>query len=73
MDTTAKANAKAKATINKAKATDPKATATCCRGTARARQRTTDQSTFTNLSNTRNLFNNGEQSLNCYSVTGNHS
>jgi len=64
-----------RATSVKAKATDPKAkaTATCCRSTASARQRTTDESTLTELSSTRNLFNNGEQSLNCYSVMGNHS
>jgi len=53
-------------------ATNPRATATCCHSTASARQRTPDESIFTKLSSTRNLFNNGEQSLNCYSVTGNH-
>jgi len=37
-----------------------------CRSTASARQRTTGESTFTKLSSIRNLFNNGEQSLNCY-------
>ena len=36
-------------------------------------QRTTDESTFTKLSSTRNLSNNGEQSLKCYSVMGSHS
>jgi len=36
-------------------------------------QRTTAESAFTKLSSIRNLFNNGEQSLNCYSVTGSHS
>jgi len=60
---------KAKATIT----TKPKATATCCRSAASARQRTADESTFTKLSSTRNLFNNGEQSPNCYSTMGNHS
>jgi len=43
------------------------------RSTVSARQRTTDESTFTKLSSTRNRFNNAEQSLNCYSVMGNHS
>ena len=57
---------KANETTLKTKATIPKtkATATCCRNIASARQRTTDESTFTKLSSTRNLFNNGEQSTN---------
>jgi len=66
---------KPKATICKAKVT-----ATCCHSTASARQRTADESTlfllnivFTKLSSTRNLFNNSEQSLNCYLVMGNHN
>jgi len=50
-----------------------KATATCCRNTASARQRTTDEPTFTKLSSTRNLSAIAEQSPNCYSVMGNHS
>jgi len=63
----AKTTTNATITKAKAKAINAKATATCCRSTARVRQRTTDES------NTRNLFNNGEQSPNCYSVMGNHS
>ena len=55
------------------KATGVNAKATCCRSTASARQRTTDESTFTKLSSTRSLFNNGEQSLICYSVMGSHN
>jgi len=65
------ANATSNKAKAKAKATNPrpiKATATCCRSTASARQRTTDESTLTELSSTRNLFNNGEQSLNRWSV-----
>ena len=69
--------AKTNATISKAKAkaTNRKfeATATCCRSTASARQRTTDESTFTKLSSTRNLCSKDEQSLNCYSMMGSHS
>jgi len=43
-----------------------KATSTCCRSIAR--KRTTDESTFTKLSSTRNLFNIGEQSPNRWSI-----
>ena len=39
------------------------AVATCCHSTVSARQLTRDESIFTKLSNTRNLFNNGEQSV----------
>jgi len=59
--------------VNKATSVKVKATATCCRSTAGARQRTTDDSTFTKLSSTCNLTNNGEQSLNCCSTMDNHS
>ena len=36
-------------------------------------ERIADESTVKKLSNTRNLVNNGEQSLSCYSVMGHHS
>ena len=56
--------AKTKATIPKAKATIPSLRPQP--HIASARQRTTDESTFTKLSSTGNLFENGEQSLSCY-------
>jgi len=70
------ASVKAKATIPKAKATNPKPSHSHMLPQHWHCQ--TTHNVYINIhealnSSTRNLFNNGEQSLNCYSMMGNRS